>query len=78
MKNIRSPPPLFGQHLDNHRLHNWALNRLQYRQVIHKDIQEHNKQILTQSNLTVKFEIKVKLNNILHHPLHLDRSNLTA
>ena len=40
-------PPLFGQHLDSIRLHNWALNRLQYRQDIHEDIQEHKIQILT-------------------------------
>ena len=44
------PPPLFGQHLDSNRLHNWALNRLQYRHHIHKDIQEHNIQILEQDN----------------------------
>ena len=30
---------------------------------IHKDIQEHNIQILTHDNLTLKFEITVKLNN---------------
>ena len=35
-------PPLFGHHHDSNRLHNWALNRLQYRHDIHKDIQEHN------------------------------------
>ena len=29
--------PLFGHHHESHRLHNWALSRLQYRQVIHKD-----------------------------------------
>ena len=50
------------------RLHNWALNRLQYRQDIHKDIQERNIQVLTQDNLTLKFEITVKLNEIIHHP----------
>ena len=38
--------PLFGQHQESSRLQNWALNRLQYRQDIHKDIQEHNIQIL--------------------------------
>ena len=26
-----APPPLFGQHQESSRLHNWALNRLQYR-----------------------------------------------
>ena len=31
-------PPICGQHLDSNRLHNWALNRLQYRHDIHKDI----------------------------------------
>ena len=47
-----APPPLFGQHHECNGLHNWALNRLQYRQDIHKDIQEHNIQKLTQDNLT--------------------------
>ena len=65
---IVAPPPLFGQHHENNRLHNWALNRLQYRQDIHKDIKEHNIQKLTQINLTLKFEITVRLNNIIHHP----------
>ena len=41
-----APPPLFGQHHESDKLHNWALNRLQYRQDIHKDIQEHNIQYL--------------------------------
>ena len=71
-------PPLFGQHLDSLRLHNWVLNRLQYRHVIHKDIQEHNIQILTQDNSTLKLEITVKLNNLVHHPLPLAPTNITA
>ena len=54
-----APPPLFGQHHESSRLHNWALNRLQYRHDIHKDIQEHNIQILQQDNLTLKFKITV-------------------
>ena len=73
-----APPPFIGQHHENHRLHNWALNRLQYRQDIHKDIQDHNIQILTQDNLTLKFEITVRLNNINHHPLTLAPLNITA
>ena len=73
-----APPPLFGQHHRNHRLHNWALNRLQYRQDIHKDIQDHNIQILTQDNLTLKFEVTVRLNNINHCPLSLAPPNITA
>ena len=27
------PPPLFGQHHKSHRLHSWALNRLQYTKI---------------------------------------------
>ena len=73
-----APSPLFGQHHQNHRLHNWALNRLQYRQDIHKDIQDHNIQILTQDNLTLKFEITVRLNNIIHCNLPLAPPNITA
>ena len=46
-----APPPLFGQHNENHRLHSWALIRLQYRQDIHEDIREHNVQILQQNSL---------------------------
>ena len=73
-----APPPLFDQYLDSNRLHNWALNRLQYRHDIHEDIQEHNIQILTQDNLTLKFEKTVKLNNLVHHALHLAIPNITA
>ena len=73
-----APPPLFGQHLDSNRLHNWELNRLQNRHDIQKDIQEHNIQILTQDNLTRKFEIIVKLNNLVPHPLPLAPPNITA
>ena len=57
LEYIRSTPPLFGQNHESNKLHNWALNRLQYRQDIDKDIQESNIQILTQDNLTLKFEI---------------------
>ena len=62
-----APPPLFGQHQESNRLHNWALNRLQYRQDIHKYIQEHNLQILQQNSLQLKFEI-YRLNNFVQHP----------
>ena len=55
-----APPLLFGQHLDSNRLHNWALKRLQYRNDIHKDIYEHNIQIVTQDNLKVNNGITVK------------------
>ena len=73
-----APTPLFGQYHDGYRLHNWALNRLQYRQGNQKDIQEHNIQILTQNKLTLKFEITVKLNNLVVHPLPLAPPNRTA
>ena len=73
-----APPPLFGQHPENNRLHNWALNRLQYRQDIHEDIRDHNIQILQQNSLQLKFEITVKLNNIAHHPYPLNPPNITA
>ena len=33
-----APPLLFGQHHESHRLHNWALNTLEYQQDIQKDI----------------------------------------
>ena len=62
-----APPPLFGQHHEGNRLHTWVLNRLQCRQDIRKDIQEYNIHILKQDNLTLKFEITVRLNNIIHH-----------
>ena len=73
-----APPPLFGQHLESNRLHNWALNRLQYRQDIHEDIRDHNIQILQQNSLQLKFEITVKLNNITQHPYPLNPPNITA
>ena len=73
-----APPPLFGQHLDSHRLHNWALNSLQYRNEIHKDIQEHNIQILTQDNLTLEYEFTVKFKKLFYHPLSLASPNITA
>ena len=73
-----APPPLFGQHQDSNRLHSWALNRLQYRQDIHEDIREHNIQILQQNSLQLKFEITIKLNNIVQHPYPLNPPNITA
>ena len=73
-----APPPLLGQHNENRRLHSWALNRLQYRQDIHEDIREHNVQILNQNSLQLKFEITVKLNNIVQHLYPLSPSNITA
>ena len=73
-----APPPLFGQHQESNRLHNWALNRLQYRQDIHNDIRDHNIQILQQNSLQLKFEITVKLNNITQHPYPLNPPNITA
>ena len=73
-----APPPLFGQHPESNRLHNWALNRLQYRQDIHEDIRDHNIQILQQNSLQLKFEITVKLNNITQHPYPLNPPNITA
>ena len=73
-----APPLLFGQHQESSRLHNWALNRLQYRQDIHKDIQEHNIQILQQNSLQLTFEITVRLNNIVQNPLPLSPPNITA
>ena len=73
-----APPPLSGQYQESSSLHNWALNRLQYRHDIHKDIQEHNMQILQQSSLTLKFELTVRLNNIVQHPFPLDPPNITA
>ena len=71
MEYICSTPLLFGQHHESNRLHNWALNRLQYRQDIQKVIQEDNIQIYTQDNLIFKFEITVRLKNIVHHSLPL-------
>ena len=73
-----APPPLFGQHPESNRLHNWALHRLQYRQDIHEDIRDHNIQILQQNSLQIKFEITVKLNNIVQHPYPLNPPNITA
>ena len=74
-----APLPLFGKHNESHRLHSWALNRLQYRQDIHEGIREHNVQILHQNCLHLKFEITVKLNNIVQHPYPLSPPlNITA
>ena len=71
-------PPLFGQRQEGNRLHNWALNRLQYRHDINKAIQEDNIQILQQSSLTLKFELTRRLNKIVQHPFPLDPPNITA
>ena len=78
MNTFVAPPPLFGQHHESHRLHNWALSRLEYRQDILKDIKDNNTQLVRQDNLTLKFEITVKLNNIVQHPLPLAPPNITA
>ena len=68
---------MFGQHNESHRLHSWALNRLQYRQEIHKDIREHNVQILHQNSLQLNFEITVRLNNSVQHPYPLSPPDIT-
>ena len=73
-----APYPLFGQHEESSRLHNRALNRLQYRQDIHKDIQEHIIQKLQQNSLQLKIEITVRLNNFVQHPFPLSPPNITA
>ena len=73
-----APPPLFGQHQESNRLHSWALNRQQYTQDIDEDIREHNIQILQQNSLQLKFEITIKLNNIVQHPYPLNPPNITA
>ena len=73
-----APPPLFAQHHESSRLHNWALNTLQYRQDIQKNIQEYNIQILQQNSLTLKFEITVRSNNNVQHPFPLAPSNIPA
>ena len=78
MEHIRSTPPLFDQHQESGRLHNWAKNRLQNREDTHKGIQEHNIQKHQQNSLTLKFEITVKLNKIVQHPFPLARPNITA
>ena len=77
MEYIRSTPPLFGQDNESNRIYNWALNRLQYRQDIHKVIKEHDIQKLTQDNLLLKIEINVRLNIIIHQPLSLAPPNIT-
>ena len=71
-------PPLFGQHQDSNRIHSLALKRLQYRQDIHEDIREHNIQILQQNSLQLKFEITIKLINIVQPPYPLNPPNITA
>ena len=73
-----APPPLFGQHQESNRLYSWAPNRSQYRQDIHKDIREHNIQILQQNSLQLKFEIRFKADNIVQHPFPLSPLNITA
>ena len=77
-KRLLHPFPKFGQHLDSNRLQNWALKRLQRRHDIHKELLEHNIQILTQDNLTLKFEKTVKIKSLNHQPLHLAPPNITA
>ena len=73
-----APPPVIGQHQESNRLHDWALNRLQYRHDIHKNIQERNVQINQQNSLILKFELTVRLNNIVQHPFPLDPPKITA
>ena len=73
-----APPTIFGQHQHSNRFHSWALNRLQHRQDIHEDIREHNIQILQQNSLQLKFDITIRLNNIVKHPYPLNPSNITA
>ena len=34
-----APSPLFGPYQESNQIHSWALNRLQYRQEIHEDIE---------------------------------------
>ena len=46
--------------------------------ILHKDTKEHNIQILTQDNFTIKFEITVKINNLAHHLHSLAPPNITA
>ena len=67
-----APPRLFGQHQDSNRLHSWALNRLQCRQDIHENFGKHNIQLLQQNSLQLKFEITIKVNNIVQHPYPLN------
>ena len=73
-----APPPIFGQHQHSNQFHSWALNRLQNRQDIHEENREHNVQILQQNSLQLKFEITIKLNNIVQHPYPLNPPNITA
>ena len=47
-------------------------------QDIHEDIRDHNIQILQQNSLQLKFEITVKLNNIVQHPYPINPPNITA
>ena len=70
--------PLFCQHLDSSQLHNWALNSLQYKHDIQKDIREQYIQILLQRNLTLKIEKTVKLNNLVHHSLSLSPPDMSG
>ena len=77
-KTFIAPPPIFGQHQESNRLHSWTLNRLQNRQDINDDIREHNIQILQQNSLQLKFEITIRLNNIVKHPFPLSPPNITA
>ena len=56
----------------------YNIDILQYRHEILKNLQKHNIQILTQDNSTLKFEITVRLNNIIHHSLPLATANKTV
>ena len=53
---IRKPNYLLNS--DSIYLQNWALNGLQYRHDIHKDIQEHNIEIQSQQRIVLTFEKK--------------------
>ena len=48
------------------------------REDIHEDIREHNIQTLQQNSLQLKFEITIRLNNIVQHPYPLNPINITA
>ena len=53
-------------------------NRLQYRHDIHDDVQQQYTQNFSEPILTLKFEIMVKLNILVHHPLPLSPPDITA
>ena len=64
-------PLLPGQHQESSRLHNWALNRLQYRHDIHKDILEHNIQILQQNGNKDRLDHESFYQSNIERLLHL-------